>query len=86
MARAGNADGAYLVSAKRQMDAFDNLPRAARQALAFARMDFAVPPFLTIMRTDPYMTAVKLAQHVRDSDDVQIQRTRKRTWGKDYPA
>lgn len=81
-----NSTGSYIASPKRQMDAFDKLPSSARRALAEARMDFAVQPFLTVMRTHASMTAAKLTEWIRDSDEAEVRKSRKRVWGKDYPA
>lgn len=81
----GNGSGSYRISTKNQLAAFDKLPRSARRAMAEARFDWATPPFATMMRKDYRMTGNMLADIIRANDEANARRTKKRTWGKDYP-
>ena len=65
------------------MRAYDKLPAEVRAALRDAAVDWATQPILTGIRrgfSDAYIASL-----VPDWDAKYLKRTRKRTWGPDYP-
>lgn len=69
---------------KRTMQHFDRLPKSVRAAVAGARFDWTVSPFLRAFEHGT-MTADELVAHIKQIDLIESAKTRFRAWGGEYP-
>lgn len=70
---------------KRTMEYFDRLPRTARAAVANARFDFALMPWLRPFEAGQ-VSAKDLVTRIEHHDRQTAARERLRIWGPDYPV
>ena len=70
---------------KRTMDYFDRLPRSARAAVAAARFDWALMPWLRPFEAGQ-MSAKDLVKRIEHRDRETAAKERLRIWGPDYPV
>jgi hypothetical protein len=84
---AGNSGGAASNRGfeSRTMDYFDRLPRSVREAVANARFDWRLHGWLARFERGE-IKARDLVKRVHDVDHTEAAKTRRRTWGTDYPV
>jgi hypothetical protein len=70
---------------KRTMDYFDRLPRSARAAVAAARFDWALMPWLRPFEAGQ-INAKDLVKRIERHDKQAAAKERLRIWGPDYPV
>lgn len=68
----------------RTMDYFDRLPRSARAAVADARFNWALAPWLKMFERGQ-IKAAELVKRIHEVDQLESAKVRRRVWGPDYP-
>jgi uncharacterized protein DUF6525 len=69
---------------KRTMVYYDRLPRSVRAAVASARFDWVLSPWLRAFESGQ-ISASDLVAHIEKADKIETCRTRFRAWGGEYP-
>jgi hypothetical protein len=70
---------------KRTLDYFDRLPRSARAAVANARFDWALMPWLRMFEAGQ-IKAKDLVKRIEHRDRETAAKERLRIWGPEYPV